>query len=130
MRTDFAAKPLRPLLRTLDAKIAKGDQQMQRAKHADRKQETRRKILIGEAAMRAGAAHIPVDEIEAVLAHYVETGGSKELTDFVRERLASARQPSTSPDQPAADTAKGGSDATRRGGAKVDRLDYSEGVLQ
>ncbi|WP_299733439.1 hypothetical protein [uncultured Tateyamaria sp.] len=66
---------------------------MQRAKHADRKQETRRKILIGEAAMRAAASHLPVEEIEAVLAHYVETGGTKELTDFVRERLKSAAGP-------------------------------------
>ena len=52
---------------------------MQRAKHADRKRETRTKIMIGEAAMRVGAAHLLVEEIEAVLAHYVETGGSKEL---------------------------------------------------
>lgn len=103
---------------------------MQRAKHADRKQETRRKILIGEAAMRAGAAHLPVDEIEAVLAHYVETGGSKELTDFVRERLASANRPSTSPDQPAEKTAKGGSEATRRGGAGIDPMVCSDSLLQ
>ena len=41
---------------------------MQRAKHADRKQRTRMKILIGDAAMRAGASHLPVEEIEAVLA--------------------------------------------------------------
>ena len=62
---------------------------MQRAKHADRKQETRTKILIGEAAMRAGAFAMPVEVIEAVLTHSVETGGSKELQAFVTQRTNS-----------------------------------------
>ena len=34
---------------------------MQRAKHAERKQETRTKIMIGEAAMCVGASHLPVE---------------------------------------------------------------------
>lgn len=88
---------------------------MQRAKHADRKQETRRKILDGEAAMRASASQLPTDEIEAVLAHYVETGGSKELQSFI------ARYSSL---------AKGGSEATRRGDVELEPMVRSESVLQ
>lgn len=83
---------------------------MQRAKHADRKQETRAKIMIGEAAMRAGASHLPVEEIEGVLAHYVETGGNKELQAFVTRRTNSLIKQS----------ANGGSEATRRGGAEIE----------
>ncbi len=88
---------------------------MQRAKHADRKLETRRKILIGEAVMRAGAAHLPDGEIEAVLAYYVETGGSKELQSFVAAYSTSA---------------KGGSEATRRGDVEIEPMVRSESVLQ
>lgn len=88
---------------------------MQRAKHAERKQETRTKILIGAAAMRAGALHLPLEEIEAVLAHYVETGGSMELQAFVKTYERSAH---------------GGSGATRRGDAKVETLDRTEDVFQ
>jgi len=81
---------------------------MQRAKHADRKQQTRIKILIGEAAMRAGASHLPVAEIEAVLAHYVETGGGTVHQAFVIDQTGSAND---------------GSAATRRGGVEVEGLD-------
>ena len=56
---------------------------MQRAKHADRKQRTRRLIVIGAAAERAGAAHLAPDEIEAVLAHYVQTSGEPDLRAYV-----------------------------------------------
>ncbi len=93
---------------------------MQRAKHADRKQETRTKIMIGEAAMRAGAFSMPVEEIEAVLAHYVETGGSKELQAFVTQRTASTIKQS----------ANGGSEATRRGDAEIETMDRAKSVLQ
>lgn len=88
---------------------------MQRAKHADRKQETRRKILIGEAALRAGAPQMPVEEIEAVLAHYVRTGGSDALKAFVVDYQSSAN---------------GGSEADRRGGAEIEPMAMSESVLQ
>ena len=88
---------------------------MQRAKHANRKRETRTKILIGEATMRAGAFHLPVEEIEAVLAHYVETGGSKELQAFV-ERCSSPVTNRSALDR----TANGGSEATCRGGAEIE----------
>lgn len=93
---------------------------MQRAKHADRKQQTRVKILIGEAVLRAGAAHVPVDEIEAVLAHYVETGGSDRLKAFVKDRTGRAT-PVTKP---------GGSAATRQGDVYVERLDETGGPHQ
>lgn len=56
---------------------------MQRAKHADRKKQTRIKILIGEVATRAGAVHLAPEEIEAVLAHYVATGGEPALKAYV-----------------------------------------------
>ncbi|MGH1416272.1 MAG: hypothetical protein ACRBB0_22480 [Pelagimonas sp.] len=88
---------------------------MQRAKHADRKQGTRRKVLIGEAAMRAGASAMPLDEIEAVLAHYVNTGGSKELQSFVAAHSS---------------LAKGGSEATGRGDVEIEPMVRSESVLQ
>ncbi|WP_299592648.1 hypothetical protein [uncultured Tateyamaria sp.] len=88
---------------------------MQRAKHADRKQETRRKILIGEAAMRAGASHLPLDELEAVLAHYVKAGGSKELQSFVAAYST---------------LAKGGSEANRRGDVESGPMVRSESMLQ
>ena len=91
---------------------------MQRAKHADRKQETRAKIMIGEAAMRAGAAHFPVEEVEAVLAHYVETGGNKELQAFVTQRTNS----------PIKKFANGGSEATRRGDVEIEVSDRSQSV--
>lgn len=120
MQSDFATKRRLPVLRRFDAKIARGVQQMQRAKHADRKQETRRKIMIGEAAMRAGASHLPLDEIEAVLAHYVETGGSKELQSFVEQY-----------DEPAPTASdEGGSEAARRGGAEIEPMEMAESVLQ
>ena len=61
---------------------------MQRAKHADRKKRTRSLILNGAAAERAGADHITPDEIEAGLAHYVETGGEPKLKIFVTKRLS------------------------------------------
>lgn len=93
---------------------------MQRAKHADRKQETRAKIMIGEAAMRAGAFAMPVEVIEAVLAHYVETGGSKELQAFVTQRANS----------PIKQSANGGSEATRRGDVGIGVSDSSQSVPQ
>ncbi|MDF3416369.1 hypothetical protein HKX54_18020 [Sulfitobacter sp. M57] len=93
---------------------------MQRAKHADRKQETRAKIMIGEAAMRVGASHLPVEEIEAVLAHYIETGGSKKLQAFVMQRTNSLIKQS----------ANGGSEANRRSGAKIETIDRAKSVLQ
>lgn len=93
---------------------------MQRAKHADRKQETRAKIMIGEAAMRASASHLPVEEIEAVLAHYVKTGGSKELQAFVTQRTNS----------PIRQSANGGSEATRRGDVRIEVSDSSQSVPQ
>lgn len=98
---------------------------MQRAKHADRKQETRTKIMIGEAAMRVGAFALPVEEIEAVLAHYVETGGSKELQTFIKQYTRSAINRSA-PEG----TAKGVSEATRRGGAEIEPMDRAKSVLQ
>jgi len=52
---------------------------MQRAKHAERKQRTRRLILIGAAAERAGAAGIDPMVIEIVLRHFIETGGEPRL---------------------------------------------------
>lgn len=98
---------------------------MQRAKHADRKQKTRTKIMIGEAAMRVGASHMPVEEIEAVLAHYVETGGGKELQAFVTQRThAPIKQ--LAPEG----TDKGGSEAARRGGAEIEATDRARSVLQ
>ncbi|HDZ80302.1 MAG TPA: hypothetical protein ENH56_03530 [Roseobacter sp.] len=93
---------------------------MQRAKHADRKQETRTKIMIGEAAMRVGAAHLPVEEIEAVLAHYVETGGSKELQAFVTQRSSSSIKR----------LANGSSEASCRGDAEIETMDRAKSVLQ
>lgn len=93
---------------------------MQRAKHADRKQRTRIKILIGEAVMRAGASHLPVGEIEAVLAHYVETGGGEAFQAFVRDRTGSAT----------AETKPGGSAATRRGDVEVETLNRFESAQQ
>ena len=64
---------------------------MQRAKHADRKQRTRALILIGAAADRAGAAHLDPAEIEAVLAHYVATGGEHALRTAVARHLETIR---------------------------------------
>tara|TARA_R110000787_G_scaffold16849_3_gene53048 strand:- start:302 stop:565 length:264 start_codon:yes stop_codon:yes gene_type:complete len=87
---------------------------MQRAKHAERKQETRTKIMIGEAAMCVGASHLPVEEIEAVLAHYVETGGSKELQAFVTQRTNSPIM----------------AEATRRGDVGIKVSNRSENVPQ
>lgn len=87
---------------------------MQRAKHADRKQKTRTKIMIGEAAMRAGAFAMPVEMIEAVLAHYVETGGSKELQAFVTQRTKSPIM----------------SEATRRGDVGIEVSNRPESVPQ
>lgn len=88
--TDFAASLRLLELRTLDASIAKGEQLMQRTKHADRKRRTRALILIGAAAERAGADHLAPEEIEAVLAHYVETGGERKLKAFISSRVSSA----------------------------------------
>lgn len=98
---------------------------MQRAKHAERKQETRTKIMIGEAAQRVGAFAMPVEEIEAVLAHYVETGGGKELQTFIK-RYSSSVTNRSDPNR----TAKGGSEATRRGGAEIKPRERSESVFQ
>lgn len=100
---------------------------MQRAKYAGRKQETRRKILIGEAAMRAGAGHLPVDEIEAVLEHYVQTGGGTELQSFVSERVSSA---SISSAPLGSEPAKGGSEAIRRGDTEIDPVVRTDSVSQ
>lgn len=77
---------------------------MQRAKHATRKKQTRTRIMIGEAAERAGAIQLAPEEIEAVLAHYVETGGEPALKAFV-----SAYRPARS------ESEDGGSAASRRG---------------
>lgn len=93
---------------------------MQRAKHEDRKQETRTKILIGEAAMRAGAFAMPVEVIEAVLAHYVEKGGSKELQAFVTQRTSSSIK----------QLANGSSEASCRGDAEIETMDRAKSVLQ
>ena len=93
---------------------------MRRAKHADRKQETRTKILIGEAAMRVGAFAMPVEVIEAVLAHYIETGGSKELQAFVPQRTNS----------PIKQLANGSSEASCRGDAKIETMDRAKSVPQ
>jgi len=60
---------------------------MQRAKHAERKRLTRVKILIGDAVERAQALDVAPEEIEAVLAHYVVTGGEPALRAFVSTRL-------------------------------------------
>ena len=65
---------------------------MQRAKHADRKRRTRTLILIGAAAERAGADHIAPEEIEAVLVHYMETGGEAKLKTFVTKRLSAVTE--------------------------------------
>ncbi len=91
---------------------------MQRARHADRKRQTRTKILIGEAAERAGASHLALEEIEAVLAHYVETGGDPALRAFVSSRL---RTPAQGDD--------GGSAATRRGDKTHTVVNKIESVL-
>ncbi|MCQ0090626.1 hypothetical protein [Roseovarius sp. M141] len=77
---------------------------MQRAKHANRKKQTRARIMIGEAAERAGAIHLGPEEIEAVLAHYVETGGEPALKAFV----SAYRRARSESDE-------GGSAASRRG---------------
>jgi hypothetical protein len=77
---------------------------MQRAKHAQRKKQTRIKILIGEAAERAGAVDVAPELIEAVLAHYVQTGGEPALNAFVASRIHHMPQ-----------SDDGGSAATRRG---------------
>ena len=92
---------------------------MQRAKHADRKRATRAKIMIGEAAMRVGAFAVPVEEIEAVLAHYVETGGSKELQTFVTQRTNSSIK----------QLANGSSEAPCRGDAEIETMDSAKSVL-
>ncbi|MDA8587228.1 hypothetical protein N9L47_13365 [Rhodobacteraceae bacterium] len=76
---------------------------MQRAKHADRKRRTRALILIGVAAERAKATHLDPEEVEAVLTHYVRTGGEPELKTFVAKRISKDVQ-----DLP------GGSEATRQ----------------
>lgn len=93
---------------------------MQRAKHADRKRETRTKIMIGEAAMRAGAFAKPVEEIEAVLAHYVKSGGSNELQAFVTQRTNS----------PIKQLANGSSEASCRGDVGIGVSDSSQSVPQ
>lgn len=99
MPTDFAARPVLQRLRELDAQIAKRDQLMQRAKFSDRKQRTRKLILIGAAVERAGADDLDPDEIAAVLAHYIASGGEAGLKAHVVRELRQA---------------KGGSAATRR----------------
>lgn len=65
---------------------------MQRAKHADSKRRTQALILIGAAADRAGADHLTLEEIEAVLAHYIVTGGEPKLKAFVSSRVSGARE--------------------------------------
>lgn len=65
---------------------------MQRAKHADRKRRTRALILIGSAVERAGADHLPPDEVAAVLAHYVATGGEPKLQAFVAKHLSTSTE--------------------------------------
>ncbi len=77
---------------------------MQRAKHLDRKKQTRVKILVGEAAERAGAIDLAPELIEAVLAHYVQTGGEPALNAFVASRIHHVPQ-----------SEDGGSAAPRRG---------------
>lgn len=65
---------------------------MQRAKHADRKRRTRTLILIGAAAERAEATHLDPQVLEAVLTHYVRTGGEPQLNAFIAKcRLGRAQ---------------------------------------
>ena len=56
---------------------------MQRVRHAERRQDTRRKILIGAAVIRAGAGHLSLNEIATVLHHYIQTGGEPQLRAHV-----------------------------------------------
>lgn len=44
---------------------------MQRAKHADRRKTTRRRLELGEAVENAGAGHLSTDEITRVLSEHV-----------------------------------------------------------
>lgn len=56
-----------PLLRAIDSKLKKAEQDMQRVKHAERRQQTRRRVELGEAVEEAGAAHLSRDEIIRLL---------------------------------------------------------------
>lgn len=44
---------------------------MQRVKHADRRMETRNKIVLGGLVIKAGAGDLPEEELVAVLSGYM-----------------------------------------------------------
>lgn len=71
MRSDFANSKSHPLLRLIDARLNQSEQDMQRAKHANRRKETRQRLALGEAVEAAGAAHLNRDEIIAALARHM-----------------------------------------------------------
>ncbi len=45
---------------------------MQRVKNADRRMETRNKIVLGGLVIKAGAGDLPEEELVAVLSDYME----------------------------------------------------------
>lgn len=81
---------------------------MQRSKHVTRKQRTRTLILIGAAAERAGAAHLDPDEIEAVLAHYVATGGEAAVNAAVAAHLRQSNMSESADGAASAQTSSSG----------------------
>ena len=68
---DFTDRPKFPKLKRIDQKIARQDQAMQRVKHADRRMETRNKIVLGGLVIKAGAGDLPEEELVAVLSGYM-----------------------------------------------------------
>lgn len=70
MPDDFASAPPHPLLRLIDAHLAKQGQAMQRTRHADRRKETRKRLELGDAVIAAGAGHLSPAEIETILSSH------------------------------------------------------------
>jgi len=66
----------------MDQQLRKLEQQMQRAKHADRRKTTRQRLELGDAVEAAGAAHLTRDELITALHAYMrrEAGPASERT--------------------------------------------------
>lgn len=58
---------------------------MQRVKNADRRLDTRAKIILGGLVLKAGAGDLSEDELLAVLRHYMEQGPEPGLKAFVQK---------------------------------------------
>lgn len=80
MQTDFKTHPKPRLLHQLDVQIKRGEQQMQRAKHAERRLATRRRLELGAAVEDAGAGHLSRADLIAILRGHLD-GQAPESVD-------------------------------------------------